>query len=246
MTGYMPTMPGEVIAGADVAAALGLLPGGTVRADLGTGPVEMTVTATVERGGPEDGALLVDLGEAQRLSGNLGRVSAVFVRAASGEVDRAVEALRAALPRARVKSLRQVAEAEEAFLRKIELLMALVTVVVLVTSSISVSSTMSATVLERLKEIGLMKAMGGTRREIGAFYLAEGLGIGVMGGLAGFVLGVIAAEAVARGAFGTFVPVPLWLVPLGVVVGGAVAVSASYLPLTRALGTAPSIVLRGE
>jgi putative ABC transport system permease protein len=149
-------------------------------------------------------------------------------------------------PNVVVKTLKQVANAEEAFLGKMELLMALVTVVVLIASAISVSSTMSATVLERLKEIGLMRAIGGTRAEVAGFFLAEGMVIGILGGGGGYLAGFLCAQAVSRGAFGSFISVPLFLLALAVAMGLIIAMFASMFPLADAMRYGPASILRGE
>jgi len=244
--GAMPASPEEMLAGADVRDAFGLKTGQTLRAEFNAKVYAMQVSGFVETGGPEDGALITGLNRAQELTGLNDKVSAVLVRADTSRLNETVESLRAALPGVEVKTLSQVAKAEQSFLGKIELLMALVSVVVLVASSISVSSTMSATVLERLKEIGLMKAIGGTRREIGAFFMAEGIAIGCAGGVLGYALGFVAAQAVSKGAFGSFIPVPLYLLLGGIAAGALISVGASLWPLWGALRYKPSVVLRGE
>jgi putative ABC transport system permease protein len=244
--GTMPAGPDEMLAGANVRDAFGLKLGQALRADFDGNVHAMRVSGFVETGGPEDGSLIVEIERARELTGLMGKVSAVLVRADTTRLEETVENLSRALDGAEVKTLSQVARAEQSFLAKIEMLMALVAFTVLVASSISVSSTMSATVLERLKEIGLMKAIGGTRREIGAFFMAEGLAIGCIGGILGYGLGFLAAQAVSKGAFGSFIPVPLYLLLGGVVAGAALSVAASLWPLLGALRYRPSIILRGE
>jgi putative ABC transport system permease protein len=237
---------GEVLVGTTLRDALSLSVGDQVSLGVGDRDERGSVVGFVERGGPEDRAVIMALAEAQRLTGREKKLSAVLVRASSGEVETVVENLAASLPGAEVKTLRQVAFAEESFLGKIELLMALVTLVVLVAAAISMSSTMSATVLERMREIGLMMAIGGTKREIRRFYLAEGLVMGLAGGLAGYVVGLGAAQAVSRGAFQSFVSVPLFVLPVAVVLGVTLAVGSSLLPVAAALRNKPSSILRGE
>ncbi|MCK4910875.1 MAG: ABC transporter permease [Thermodesulfovibrionales bacterium] len=233
---------GEALVGSDVQAALNLELGGALELE----GEKFSLVGFVERGGPEDGAVMLWLPDAQVLLERPGTVSAALVRAEPGGLEEVVGGIRRALSVAEVKTLRQVARAEEIFLGKIELLMGLVSIVVLLAASISLSSTMSATVLERLKEIGLMKAIGGTRRGIGVFFVSEGTAIGVMGGVAGYLLGVLAAMAVSKGAFGSIIIVPAVLLPLGVALGVVISVVASLVPLLGALRCKPSVILRGE
>ncbi|MFC1549447.1 ABC transporter permease [Nitrospirota bacterium] len=246
VTGQMPQSPDEILAGANVRDAFGLKPGQTLRVDFNGNVHAMRVSGFVETGGPEDSSMIMGLDRARELTGLGGKASAVLIRADTARLDETVENLQNTLRGAEVKTLLQVARAEQSFLAKIEMLMALVAFTVLVASSISVNSTMSATVLERLKEIGLMKALGGTRREIGAFFMAEGIVIGFAGGILGYGLGYLAAQAVSKGAFGSFIPVPLYLLAGGVAAGAAISVAASLWPLLGALRYRPSVVLRGE
>jgi putative ABC transport system permease protein len=237
---------GEILIGTNIRDALGLKLNDAVKVTVGDRDILMKVSGFVERGGPEDNAVMLDLAQSQRLTGLVGKLSAVFVRVKSRNIGETVKALRDHMPYVNVKTLRQVAFAEESFLKKIELLMALVTLVVLVASGISVSSTMSATVLERLKEIGLMKAIGGTKNSIRRFYLAEGCIIGIIGGLSGYVLGFLSAQAVSKGAFGSFISIPFYVFFISLGMGVLIAVSSSILPVTDALRYKPSSILRGE
>jgi putative ABC transport system permease protein len=233
---------GEVLVGSDLGRALSLKPGGTVSVAWR----EMPVSGVIERGGPEDSALMLRLGDAQKLTANEGKISSVLVRASTEDIEATVSALTRKLPGVRVKTIKQVARAEESFLGKIELLMLLVTLVVLIASSICVSSTMSATVLERLEEIGLMKAIGGTKKEISRFFLAEGVFIGTVGGLAGCLVGFVSAQAVSKGAFHSYIGVPSYVVLVSVGLGLAIAIVSSVFPVSDALKRKASDIFRGE
>ncbi len=245
LTGNWPA-EGEAIAGVDVMEALELAEGDNVSLGTKDREISSVVSGFVETGGPEDGSVLLSLHMGQKLTGLEGKLSSVLVRARSDEIENTVGYLNREFPALEAKSVRQVAYAEESFLGKMEMLMALVTLVVLFASSICVSSTMSATVLERMKEIGLMKAMGGTKAEIRAFYLAEGCVIGLLGGVAGYLLGYASALTVSKGAFGSYITVPPYILLVSVSMGVLISVSASFLPLADALRQKASVILRGE
>lgn len=245
MTGRLPGEK-EALAGVDIKEALGLKEGDFIRLALEAGSYEMRVSGFVERGGAEDGALLVGLGELQRISGLEGRLSAVLVRGRAGGLEDTAQKIMRAVPGAEVKTVRQVALAEESFLGKIKLLMLLVSLVVVPASGISVSSTMSATVIERRKEIGLMMAIGGTRAEVGFFYLAEAALIGLFGGVLGFLTGFAASQAVSKGAFGSYIEMPAVSAVISVALGIFISLVSSAAPLRGALGERPSVILRGE
>lgn len=235
-----------VLIGSSLATALEAAPGSTITIHVNERDVELAIDGVIESGGPEDRAIIMNLPQAQQMLGAEGKLSAILARARSESLEQSSRDISSALPQVQVRTLRQVAKAEESFLAKVELLMAMVSVVVVVASVISVSSTMQATVLERLKEIGLMRAIGGTRSQVQGFFLAEGSCIGALGGLAGFIAGVASAEVVSRGAFGSYVPVPLWIAPVALLMGLGIAVGASFVPLTQALSKRPSTILRGE
>ncbi len=244
--GNWPDKKGEILAGVNLKDALRLEPGRTLALESEGKKTDFTVSGLFEKGGPEDSALIVSLPEAWELTGAAGRLSAVLVRGKSGELESVAKSIRAAAPAASVKTLRQVAFAEESLLVKIQLLMALVTVVVLSATVISVASTMGANVLERREEIGLMKALGATRKGISSFYSAEAILIGLAGGLSGFLFGYFSAQAVSKGAFNSFIAAPSYLPLFSLAMGLAVSVTAAYFPVRGAMKYEPAVILRGE
>jgi len=63
----------------------------------------------------------------------------------------------------------------------------------------SVANTILMSVFERTREIGTLMAMGTTRRRLRAMFVAEGVGIGVIGGLLGLAIGAALAMLINRG-----------------------------------------------
>jgi len=71
---------------------------------------------------------------------------------------------------------------------------------------IGIMNTMYTSVLERTKEIGIMKAIGGTNRSVLMLFLVESGIIGTLGGIIGVILGVLlskSVEIIAGQALGT-------------------------------------------
>ncbi|MFA5412502.1 MAG: ABC transporter permease [Candidatus Micrarchaeia archaeon] len=106
---------------------------------------------------------------------------------------------------------------------------------------IGISNTMFMSVLERRREIGVLKAIGATRNTILLIFVVESALIGAVGGLIGLALGYLAL--LAAGAFG--VPYVLGIyqvsfalsfaIVVGVVSGLIPALNASKVPAVEAL-----------
>lgn len=254
LNGKWPGKSGEVLAGSDLKAALGLEIGSKVHfaAEKGSGQQisegakELIISGFIERGGAEDSSFIMSLQDAWELTGAVRQYSAVLVRGTPGRLEEIVRAVNNMLPETEARTFRQTAYAEEALLRKIQLLLALVTAVVLCAAVISVASTMGANVLERRDEIGLMMALGATKKQISRFYRTEAALIGLAGGSAGFVSGYLFTQVVSKGAFGSFVPVPFYLFFISLLFGLLISGMAGHLPVRNALKYNAAVILRGE
>ncbi|MEN1336023.1 FtsX-like permease family protein, partial [Pseudomonas aeruginosa] len=81
--------------------------------------------------------------------------------------------LEEAISGAEVRPVWQVAASEGVVIDKIQLLMAVVTVAALVASAMGIASLMTSTIMERAKEIGLMKALGARQWQIMLLFYLE-------------------------------------------------------------------------
>jgi putative ABC transport system permease protein len=116
--------------------------------------------------------------------------------------------------------------------------------VALLVGAIGVANIMVISVLERRSEIGLRRALGATRGQIRAQFLAEAILLSLTGGAVGVAVGAIATAAYAR-AHGEAVVIPLeaWAgglaaaVVIGALAGLLPAIRAARLSPTRALWT---------
>jgi len=68
--------------------------------------------------------------------------------------------------------------------------------IALLVAAIGIANTMAMSILERTREIGLMKAVGATNRDVLSIFLGEAAGIGFLGGLGGIIVGWLAAQAI--------------------------------------------------
>lgn len=124
----------------------------------------------------------------------------------------------------------------------------------LIVSLFGIANTMAMAVIERTREIGILKALGARGRDIRLVFLLEAAGIGAAGGLVGLSLGTLAGVLMNAAAHWRFdLPGGLRLfyvsTPLAVgAVGFAVLVSAiaGFFPARRAARLDPVGALRYE
>lgn len=209
---------------------------------------EITVVGLVETGGNEDNQVLVNLQLAQDMTNRSGKVHTIQVSAlcTGCPVDTFAEEIEGEIDYVEARTVKQLVSAEMSMLGKFEGMMAMVTLVAMAASVLGVTTTMTTSVIERQKEIGLMKSVGAERRKISALFLSEAAVIGTIGGILGFVAGVFLARSIGLSVFDTAVSTNILLLPVAIGISVAVAVAASILPVRRAQAVEPAVVLRGE
>jgi putative ABC transport system permease protein len=137
--------------------------------------------------------------------------------------------------------------------------------IALVVAAFGIANTMTMAIYERTREIGLMKAVGATNRDVMSVFLGEAGGIGLLGGLGGVVLGVglgalidliagtyLAAQAVqqsgasASGVSISLISTPLWLPLFALGFATLVGVVSGLYPAMRAAALSPVAALKHE
>ncbi len=113
----------------------------------------------------------------------------------------------------------------------------------LVVGGIGIMNIMLASVLERIREIGVRRAVGATRRDIAMQFLIEATTISVAGGLLGVALGVGLSAAI-EAATGIPTIVSGGAVALAFVVSAGVGLVFGFLPARRAAERDPVASLR--
>ena len=135
---------GEAVIGIDLATRLKLKAGDLIQASGSAGAGKFRVAGVVSTGGDEDKLLFIPLAHMQEFLGVGSRVSQARLLLKTGGVTLSQRAVRlqGLLPGSTVREVRQVARTSEGLLKKVQLLMVLVTGVVLIASASSVASTM--------------------------------------------------------------------------------------------------------
>ena len=242
--GQRAVQPGECLAGERLASDLNALPGATIA--LEGAPCRLT--GIVATGGAEDDELLVPLATAARISGIAGAASVVQIRAEGSRVESIRAALGAKFPEADIRTVRSVAGAETNVVLKIRAVLFLLTALILAITTLCVSSNFAEMVIERSKEIGIMKALGAAEGLLSAFFLSESGTLALAGSLIGYAAGSLGAGVIGREIFGAaFEPGAGWVVFLGVTaVMLLVASVATATAASRIRAIQPAVILRGE
>jgi putative ABC transport system permease protein len=115
----------------------------------------------------------------------------------------------------------------------------------LIVGGIGIMNIMLASILERIKEIGVRRAMGATQKDILAQFLSEAVMISLAGGVAGIIIGVILASAIQ--SFSHISTVVSWT-SVAVAFGVSVAVGLVFgiVPASKAAKQDPIVCLRYE
>lgn len=134
-----------------------------------------------------------------------------------------------------------------------------VAVVTFLIAGTGIANTLITAIYERTAEIGLMKAVGATTRQVMTVFLAEAAAIGGGGGLCGLGIGLIlnqVVNAVARQAASSqlaqaggavdIVATPLWLLIVAPAFAALVGILAGLYPARRAAALDPVVALRHE
>jgi putative ABC transport system permease protein len=116
----------------------------------------------------------------------------------------------------------------------------------LMVGAIGVFTMMWISVGERIGEIGLLRALGGTRREVHALFLLEAVVLTLIGGLAGIVIGMGIAGVLHIAVPGLPIYTPLRYVAAAVAVSALAGLIAGVVPARRAAALDPAKALATE
>jgi putative ABC transport system permease protein len=244
------------------------------RPDGTAGLLSLTLVGTVSTGGEEDDRLYAPLTLVQQASGQPGLVSRVLVSALLAPEDRlyarAMQGLESlspeeheifvcrayplpvardfadALPGAEGRPLLKTADAEGHIVEGMRWITAFVAAAVIVSSVLAVLAALATSIVERRREVGLVKALGASRPQVLTPFLAETGVTGLVGGVAGFGLGALLARWIGVAIFGRPALISGLLFAPALVVATALAVLGSLVPLSAVLRLDPAAVLKGD
>jgi putative ABC transport system permease protein len=115
----------------------------------------------------------------------------------------------------------------------------------LLIGGIGIMNIMLASVMERIKEIGIRQAIGATKRDIILQFLTEATMISITGGLIGIVLGIVLSKLI-MGLTQITTIVSVWSVVISFGVSATVGIAFGFMPARRASQQEPVASLRHE
>jgi putative ABC transport system permease protein len=245
IVGQEPAGPDDVLLGYGAAAKLGLMPGGR----LILAGRNLNVAGTLkETGGQEDDLIVADLATTQAILGKPNAISLIEVSALckACPVEEIVKQIEGVLPDAKISALAQAVKSRQQTVDQLTSFSVAVSAVVLLIGALIVLTTMMSSVNERTREIGIFRAIGFRRIHVARVILTEALIVSVLGGLLGWVVGMLASVTLGPRVAQLSVPIPLdpalaaGAVGLSVVVG----LAASIYPALRASNLDPAEALR--
>jgi len=214
-----------------------------------TGAIEnFRVVGIASTGENEDDQFILPLSTLQKMLNLPDRATLAWASIQGGPqvVERLVTDISGKLSNIKAKPVRKIAASEAHVLQTITLLMSIVTTFTVIVATLCLGATMTALIVERQQEIGIMKALGAENRHVARLVAAELTLLGLSGGLVGYWLGVIFAEVISKNVFNTYAALRLEILPVVLILALSISLIAAIFPLRRALQVEPTIALRGE
>ncbi|MFS2222302.1 ABC transporter permease [Pantoea sp. B65] len=264
----------QMLAGHALAKRFGWKAGDILQLQGEKASQQVTISGILTSGSDEDNQLVMPLSIVQSLLGLSGKVQAIRVSALTvpeNELSRRarenLDALNAeeydlwyctayvssiahqleeAISGSVVRPIWQVAASEGVVIDKIQLLLAVVTLAALVAAAMGIASLMTSTIMERAKEIGLMKALGARQWQIMLLFYLEAASSGVLGGAAGCIAGWGLAKAIGLMLFDAPLNFAWVVIPCVLVVAVLISLIGTWFPARRIARLYPVEVLYGR
>ncbi|MGC9452588.1 MAG: ABC transporter permease [Oceanipulchritudo sp.] len=248
--------PEGVLVGTRLAERLGVLPGGFILINHLGETRRYQVSGIFETGIDffDKTHVFIHLQEARRLLGQMERVS--YIQVMTRDPDKAP-----ALARQMEYSLGHYVaswqEREKSWLevfRVLRISSALSMSTIILIAGLGMFNTLAIIVMERSREIAILRSVGFSRYDILSIFLYQGLIVYALGTLVGFVMAALLTKGLEnlpihiRGIFSTDHFVVLWSswhYVWAAVVAGIVVVIAALIPARRAARVEPGEVIRG-
>ncbi|PJG82648.1 ABC transporter permease [Caviibacterium pharyngocola] len=246
----------------------------TYQEDEFTGSIQVEIKGVLSTGGTEEQQLVIPLSAVQNLLDLDGKIQAIKVSALTvpeNELSRKARAnadalaaeeydrwyctayvssishqLEEAISGAIVRPIWQVAASEGVVIEKIQLLLAVVTIAALIAAAMGIASLMTTGIIERSKEIGLMKALGAYQWQIVLLFYCEAVISALIGGALGCIAGWGLAKFIGTALFGSPLSFAWIVIPCVLVLSVLIALIGTWFPAHRIARLYPVEVLYGR
>ncbi len=150
----------------------------------------------------------------------------------------------------RASSLTDQLEAMKETTKMLRIVLGAIGAISMVVAAISITNTMVMAIYERTREIGIMKVIGASLRDIKLLFLTEAAFIGLAGGLAGIVVSfgvsqIVNLVAMQQGSNMTS-SIPVWLYAGAVAFATGIGILSGYLPAQRAMRLSALTAIKTE
>ena len=235
---------------------------------------ELEVVGIFDAGGDEDEMIYVPVDTAQELGGLDGRIDSIEVSAlttpdnelaqkaardpgslsvsqyetwyCTAYVSSICYQIEEVITDSVASAVRQVADSEGQILNKTKLLMILITILSMIGAALGICNLVTASVMERSQEIGLMKAIGAHNPAITGLVITEVMCTAVIGGVIGFYAGIGFAQIIGHSVFDASISIRPMVVPVVGVLVALVTLIGSIPAIRMLLNLRPTEVLHGR
>ena len=240
----------------NIAEIAGVGLGDRVTLTTAAGPVQLQIVGIAQNQQEDGTALFVPLTTARSLLGQPAGASAYWVKTTSHDhafVDRTTSLLEdrlAAQGYDVTSEIKYIAERDEiAANRTLTTTIAMLGFVIVAMSMVGLANAITTNLLERTREIGIMRCIGARARDIRRIFTTEGVALAVVGWLLGIPLGYLLDRLLVRLVWEVIdVRVPVVFPPGNILIAliGTVALAllVLFLPVRRAARLRPGDALR--
>ena len=239
-----------------------------------SGDKTLKVVGIFDAGGEEDDLIYVPLDTAQALAGLDGKIDSIEVSALTTPDNELAEKaardpsslsvsqyetwyctayvssicyqIEEVITDSVASAVRQVADSEGQILEKTRLLMILITILSMIGAALGICNLVTASVMERSQEIGLMKAIGAHNPAITGLVITEIMCTAVIGGFAGFFAGLGFAQIIGHSVFGSAIAMRPMVIPVVAVLVVIVTLIGCIPAIRLLLNLHPTEVLHGR
>ncbi len=248
--------------------------GDTIHVTGSQGENDLKVAGIFDAGGEEDDLIYVTVDTAQALGGLDGKIDSIEVSALTTPDNELAEKaakdpgslsvsqyetwyctayvssicyqIEEVITDSVASAVRQVADSEGQILEKTQLLMILITILSMIGAALGICNLVTASVMERSQEIGLMKAIGAHNRSITGLILTEIMCTAVIGGVLGFFAGMGFAQIVGHSVFNSAISMRPMVIPVVAVLVAIVTLIGCIPAIRMLLNLRPTEVLHGR